>query len=169
METFQSPLEHVIIELFLVLGPPYFSLLLLSHIAHYKNYFLSAKVLGFVTLSVLCAYLHPCKSFSGNISTTFHFLLLAVINELLVLWKQDFVMNTIVLASIFAIVLPIPHILMFLWLCCSLEKKFHFESKIHCVLSSPDGKSEVWKTIGWCTNSISPKWLSEFLELITNG
>ena len=58
-----------------------------------------------------------------------HFLLIAVINALVMLWKQDYVMDTIILASVFAIVLPIPHILMFLWLCYRLEKKFHLRKR----------------------------------------
>ena len=74
-------------------------------------------MVGFAIISLLCAYIHPCKSSSANLSIVFHFLWLAVINVLVMLWKQDYVMDTIILESVFAIVLPIPHILMFLWLC----------------------------------------------------
>ena len=102
---------------------------LLAHVAHYENYFWPIFVVGFVILSMLCAYARPCKSSSGNLSIVSHFLWLAVINALVVLWEQDFVMDTIILASVFAIVLPIPHILMFLWLCYRLEKKFHLRKR----------------------------------------
>ena len=147
METFQSPFKdgcNGTRDYRIVPGVGatlfFFSIILdlLSHIAHYENYFLSAYVVGFVILSVLCAYMHPCKSSSGNISITYHFLLIAVINALLVLLKQDFVMDTIILAYVFAIVLPIPHILMFLWLCYRLEKKFYLKRKsvlcFNCVM-----------------------------------
>ena len=138
METFQSPFKDgcngtrdyrivpgVGATLFLLS----IILNLLSHIAHYENYCWSAYVVGFAIISILCAYIHPCKSSSGNLSIVFHFLLIAVINALVMLWKQDFVMDTIILASVFAIVMPIPHILMFLWLCYRLEKKFHLRRR----------------------------------------
>ena len=138
METFQSPFKDgcngtrdyrivpgVGANLFLLS----IILNLLSHIAHYENYCWSAYVIGFAIISILCAYIHPCKSSSGNLSIVFHFLLIAVINALVMLWKQDYVMDTIILASVFAIVLPIPHILMFLWLCYRLEKKFRLRKR----------------------------------------
>ena len=102
---------------------------LLAHVAHYENYCWPIFVVGFVILSMLCAYIHPCKSSSGNLSIVSHFLWLAVINALVVLWKRDFVMDTIILAYVFAIVMLIPHILMFLWLCYRLEKMFSLRKR----------------------------------------
>ena len=135
METFQSPFKDgcngtrdyrivpgVGATLFLLS----IILNLLSHIAHYENYCWPTFVVGFAIISILCAYIHPCKSSSANLSIVFHFLWLAVINVLVMLWKQDFVMDTIILAYVFAIVLPIPHILMFLWLC---YKMFHLRER----------------------------------------
>ena len=102
---------------------------LLAHVAHYENYCWPIFVVGFVILSMLCAYARPCKSSSGNLSIVSHFLWLAVINALVVLWKRDFVMDTIILAYVFAIVMLIPHILMFLWLCYRLEKMFSLRKR----------------------------------------
>ena len=109
-------------------------------------------------------YIHV-SHLSGYISITFHFLLLAVINALLVLWKQDFVMNTIILASILAIVLLIPHILMFLWLCYSFEKKFHLERRSVVCSHRLMGNLKFGKQLDGVQNSITPKWLSEFLAM----
>ena len=102
---------------------------LLAHVAHYESYCWPTFVVAFIILSVLCAYIHPCKSSCANLSIVFHLLLMAVINALVVLWKQDLMLDTNVLAFAFAIVLPVPHILMFLWLCYRLGKKFHLRQR----------------------------------------
>ena len=53
----------------------------LSHGNHYGNYFTPIFTLCLALLSVLSAYIKPCKSSIANLSLTFHFTLMAVINH----------------------------------------------------------------------------------------
>ena len=100
-----------------------------GHAALIVNYIDMIFVIFLILLSILCAYARPCKAFSANLSLSFHLMWLAALGGLVTLWKQDFTMDTNVLASVFVITVPIPHILMFLWLCYRLEKKFHLRER----------------------------------------
>ena len=88
----------------------------------------SSDVLSTI-LSVLNAYIEPCKSSIANLSLTFHFMLMAVLTALIILWRQDLNMDTSVLAALFAIFMPVPHVLMFLWVCYKIQKRFHLRQR----------------------------------------
>ena len=103
----------------------------LVHGSHYGNYmyFLPTVMMCLALLSVLSAYIKPCKSSIANLSLTFHFMLMAVLTALIILWRQDLNMDTLVLAVLFAIFMPVPHVLMFLWVCHIIQKKFHLRQR----------------------------------------
>ena len=101
----------------------------LSHGNHYGNYITPIFAMCLALLSVLSAYVKPCKSSIANLSLTFHFMLMAVLTALITLWRQDLNMDTSVLAALFAIFIPVPHVLMFLWVCCKIQKRFHLRQR----------------------------------------
>ena len=63
--------------------------------------------------AVITAYVRPCKSSAANISLTFHLLWMAGIGNLFSGYAVD--IGAINTALLFAIMLPVPHILVFLW------------------------------------------------------
>ena len=142
METFQSPFKDgcngtpdyrivpgVGATLFLLA----IILDLLAHIGDYENYCLPIFAICFVVITLLCAFICPLKSSSANLSIVFHFMLLAILGVLGMLWKQDLMLDTTVIGFAFVVLLPVPHILMFLWMCYKLEKKFESKQKFCCV------------------------------------
>ena len=95
----------------------------------YENYLTPALVVSLVLLSVVSAYIKPCKSSTANLSLTFHFMLLAVGSGLVTLWMQALNMNTAMLAALFMIVQALPHMVMFLWVCFKIQKKLHLRQR----------------------------------------
>ena len=91
----------------------------------FANFIIPTSAFTFGTLAVISAYLHPCKSSIANISLAYHFMQIAAVNILITLWILDLNMNTTVLVYLFAVVVPMPHVMMFIWLCYQIEKKFH--------------------------------------------
>ena len=91
----------------------------------YRNYFFATFLVGLALLSVLSAYIRPCKSSIANLSLTFHFMVMAFGALLVTFWMQNMNMNTTVLVNIFVIVVPSPHVMIFIWLCYRVEKKLH--------------------------------------------
>ena len=60
----------------------------LSHIGNYSNYLIPTFVITFAAISMFTAYAHPFKSSITNLSITFHFMWMAAIGAVLVLWWQ---------------------------------------------------------------------------------
>ena len=102
----------------------------LAHNNHYGNYLVPIYAMCLALLSVLIAYIKPCKSSAANLSLTFHFMLMAGISTLITLWRQDFNMSASVLASLLASFTLVPHVLMFLWVCYIIQKRFHLRQRI---------------------------------------
>ena len=105
---------------------------LFSYIPH-SSYFLNYTILVFAAmltfLSVFFAYARPCKQSSANISLTFHTLILALLGAVALLWRQDLSMDTEVLVILFAIMAPLPHLVMFVWVCHNMNKRFQIHSR----------------------------------------
>ena len=106
----------------------------------YANYLSPAFVVSLALLSILSAYTNPCKSSIANLSLTFHFMLMAVGSALVTLWMQALNMNTSVLVSLFVIVLALPHMMMFLWVCFKIQKKFHLQQRSAVWINSMMGR-----------------------------
>ena len=103
-----------------------------AHSIAYRNSFLPGFLLLVILSSVLCAYVHPFKSSSSNYSATFHLLWMAALGMMTILWTQDFIMDTKTLAFSFAFILPIPHLVMFVWVCYKIENKLQMRQR--CVV-----------------------------------
>lgn len=95
----------------------------LAHVVQYNVYLILTFVACFALFAVLCAYACPCKSSLINLSLTFHFMWIAALGFLMTLWWQDLDMDSTVLASLFAICVPFPHTLMFMWVLYEVDKK----------------------------------------------
>ena len=91
----------------------------------FTNFIIPLFSLCFASLSVVSAYVRPCKSSIANFSLAFHFMMMAAVTSLITLWMQDFDIKTTVIVFLFAILIPTPHVLVFIWLCYKLEKKLH--------------------------------------------
>ena len=100
-----------------------------ASIAHYRQYIASTLVAYFVLIAVLSAYARPFKSFSANVSLTFHFMWLVAVGGFFILWTQDFIMDTEVLSLVFLILMLVPHLCMLLWLCYKIVKKFSLQQR----------------------------------------
>ena len=96
----------------------------IAHLAHFGDYLVLSFVIIFVLIGILCAYARPCKSSSANLSLAFHSLWLVASGACMFLWRQDFVLDTKVLAPVFVILFSVPHVVVLLWLCYRVEKKF---------------------------------------------
>ena len=105
-----------------------------------EHYLKPTFVVSLVLLSVVSAYTKPCKSSTANLSLTFHFMLMAVGSGLVTLWMQALNMNTSVLASLFVIVLALPHMMMFLWVCFKIQKKFRLQQRSAVCINSMMGR-----------------------------
>ena len=98
----------------------------------FENYVLPGFCVLEMLVSVLCAYIRPCKQSSANLSLVFHSVLLAMFSGLALLWRQDLTIDTAALAGLFGCIIPIPHCVMFCWACYKLNKKFQLTHK--CVV-----------------------------------
>ena len=96
----------------------------LIHGSNCDNYLIVTFALVFAFSSVLSAYIKPCKSSCANLSLTFHLMMMVSATIILTLWRQDLDMDKTVLVSLFTVVVAIPHIVMFLWVCYKIQKKF---------------------------------------------
>ena len=119
-------------------------LTILSCFAHtngYKTYIMPMYFIAFTGLtSVACAYFQPFKHPSANKSAMFHFLWITATGALITLWRDIFDLSTAVLASAFAVLLPVPHLLMFIWVCYKFGEKFGLWQKASFCFSSIVGK-----------------------------
>ena len=91
-----------------------------------SNYVVPIAVVSLAFLSVMSAYLQPCKSYITNLSLSFHFMVMAICGFLLFLWEYDLSVDTTV--PLVALV-SIPHILMFLWVCYIILKKINLRKR----------------------------------------
>ena len=87
---------------------------------------------GFLlVMSLLIAYIRPCKTYLANISLSFHTALSSIICFQILLWMQNnLVLNTSEMVNIFALLNFLPHLLVSLWLGCKLFKT----EAMRCVL-----------------------------------
>ena len=107
----------------------------------YSNYIMTIYFIGFNGFaSIFCAYIQPFKQPSANISATFHFFWITAIAALMGIWQQIFDLSTAVLASSFAVLVPVPHLLMFIWVCYKFGEKFGLWQKTHFCFSLIVGK-----------------------------
>ena len=90
--------------------------------------------------SIFCAYIQPFKQPSANISTTFLFFWITAIAALMGIWEDIFDLSTAVLASAFAVLVPVPHLLMFIWVCYKFGEKFRLWQNAHFCFSLILGK-----------------------------
>lgn len=95
----------------------------IAHVVHLNKYLIIICGVFFASCSVLCAYTHPCKSSVSNLSLTFHLIWLAIISALMTLWWQDQEMDSKVLRYLFVIVVPIPHVLLLMWILYKVGNK----------------------------------------------
>ena len=80
---------------------------------------------GILALSgFLVSYLRPCKDLPTNISLSFNLLLIGVFSFLTVLWWQDMLLNSELLASWVVALSLIPHTLMLLWVLYRVLQRF---------------------------------------------
>ena len=111
------------------------------HIGTYSTCIMTIYFIGFNGFaSIFCAYIQPFKQPSANISATFHFLWITAIAALISIWEGIFDLSTAVLASAFAVLLPLPHLLIFIWVCYKFGEKFGLWQKAHFCLSSILGR-----------------------------
>ena len=111
------------------------------HLGIYLTYVGDIYFLGFNGFaSIFCAYIQPFKHPSANKSVTFHLLWITAIAALTGIWRQIFDLSTAVLASAFAVLLPVPHLLMFIWVCYKFGEKFELWQKARFCFSSILGK-----------------------------
>ena len=75
-------------------------------------------ILGFLYFlsSFVISYVRPCKSTVANLSLSYHFMVAAILNIALGLWKHDLSTGTKTLEGMFIIIPFISHILIFLWI-----------------------------------------------------
>ena len=125
----------------------------LRHDNNYHLYIIPLYVVVIATLCVLCAYLHPFKSSSGNLSVTFHLMLSAAIGILYILFMEDLDMNTNVLLFAFVIILPLPHLVMFVWVCYKIQKKVQLQQRCLNTFSYLSGQRVFEQQ---CSNSLLP-------------
>ena len=101
----------------------------LRHKSEYENEIILLYLVIMAMISVICAYVQPFKSSSSNLSLTFHFMLAAVLGILYILFIEDLEMDTNVLVSGFAILVPLPHLVMFVWVCYKVQKKLNLRRR----------------------------------------
>ena len=107
------------------------------HLGIYSTYIMDIYYIGFNGFaSIFFAYIQPFKHPSANIFATFHFLWITAIAALIGIWEGIFDLSTAVLASAFAVLLPIPHLLMFIWVCFKFGEKFRLWKKACFCFSS---------------------------------
>ena len=112
-----------------------------AHPNTYDNYTMPIYYCVFTGLiSVMCAYFQPFKNPSANKSFTFHFLWITAAAALVAVWVYIFDLSTAVLASAFAVLLPVPHLLMFIWVCYKFGEKFGLWQKAQFCFSLIVGK-----------------------------
>ena len=96
-----------------------------AHASGYKTYIIPLYYVVISGLtSVMCASFQPFKHPSANRSATFHFLWLTVTGALMTVWEHFFDLSTAVLAFAFAVLVPVPHLLMSIWVCYKFGEKF---------------------------------------------
>ena len=111
------------------------------HLGIYQTYIADIYFIGFNGFaSIFCSYIQPFKQPSANISATFHFLWITAIAALIGIWEGIFDLSTAVLASAFAVLVPVPHLLMFIWVCYKFGEKFGLWQKARFCFSSIVGK-----------------------------
>ena len=110
-----------------------------SHANGYKTIPMYYIALSWLT-SIMCTYVQPFKHPSANKSVTFHSLWITAIGALVTFWQDIFDLSTAVLASAFAVLLPVPHLLMFIWVCYKFGEKFGFWQKAQFCFSLIVGK-----------------------------
>ena len=139
----------------------------LAHIGNYGNYLVLTFVVTFATISILTAYAHPFKSSITNLSVTFHFMWMAAIGALLVLWWQALNMDTRVLTKLLLIFVPVPHILMLIWVLYKIKTKLHSCQKMGRVFSFVMGWTMIGKQLRRMITSLLPDVLvdSQYHEL----
>ena len=112
----------------------------IAHVAHFGKYLVSTLVVCFVLLSMLIAYARPCKSYTANLSVIFHSMWLLALSALMLLWRQDFIMSTKLLAHVFVFFVSVPHLLILLWLCYILQKKLNLWKRVVACFSCVMGQ-----------------------------
>ena len=95
----------------------------LKNVFHYNSYFSSFFVAFFAFISVFFAYTHPCKSVITNLSFTFHSMWIAAIGAIFVLWLHAPYLDSRILLLLLYISVPVPHILMLLWVLYKIDTK----------------------------------------------
>ena len=119
-------------------------LTILSCFAHtngYKTYTIPVYYIVFSGLtSIVCAYFQPFKHPSANIYAMFLSLWITATGVFITLWQDIFDLRTAVLASAFAVLLPVPHLLMFIWVSYKFGEKFGLWQKARFCFSSIVGK-----------------------------
>ena len=113
----------------------------LIHGSNCDNYLIVTFALVFAFSSVLSAYIKPCKSSCANLSLTFHLMMMVSATIILTLWRQDLDMDKTVLVSLFTVVVAIPHIVMFLWVCYKIQKKFGLRQRFLMWFSFTTGRA----------------------------
>ena len=112
-----------------------------GHTNGYENYIIPVYFVACSWLtSITCAYFQPFKHPSANKYAIFHSLWITAIGALVTLWQNILDLSTAVLASAFAVILPVPHLLMFIWVFYKFGEKFGLWQKARFCFSSIVGK-----------------------------
>ena len=87
--------------------------------------------------SLLIAYALPCKSFMTNVSLSFHLLWMAAIAIISLNYVLDIGAINIALAELLVCFIPIPHVLMFLWVVYKVLRKIRCLETMRLFLLQP--------------------------------
>ena len=99
-------------------------------ISHEPTYLLLSLSTALAVVSVLCAYLRPCKSSIANLSLTFHCIWMAGFAMIIALWNIAPSVQSSVLVVLIGIGSPLPHVLMIGWIVYTLDTKvFHLRQR----------------------------------------
>lgn len=115
-DTFQGTFKHKYRILPAVLAYSQMFLTFLGTVSHTLSFYIFPVFVAIlVIISFLIAYARPCKSLSTDISLSFHLLWMGTIALLLTNYLIDIEEINIPLHLVIAAIVPVPHILMILW------------------------------------------------------
>ena len=112
----------------------------IAHVIHIERYIIPTIVICFILSSMLITHVRPCKSSSGNLSIIFHSWWLLTLSALFLLWGQDFVVSSKLLAHVFVLLVAVPHILIVMWLCYTLQKNVNLWKRVIACLNCKMGQ-----------------------------
>ena len=112
----------------------------IANVVHIEGYLVSTIVICCILSSMLITHVRPCKSSSGNLSIIFHSWWLLASTAFFLLWKQDFVVSSKLLAHVFVLLVAVPHILIVMWLSYILQKKGNLWERVVACLNCKMGQ-----------------------------